>query len=72
MNVYQLEWRVLGPNVYELSEGYTYFLSFRNTAVHVFLVTLKLTQGIPHRQLRNKAITAVPVFSTIITSKHLV
>lgn len=61
----------LGPNVYELSEGYAYFLSFRDTAVHVFLVPLELTQGVPHRHLRNKVLIALPVFSTTTTSRRL-
>lgn len=62
-------WRVLGPNFDELNEGDTcHFPSFTDSAVHVLLVTLKLTLGVPCRHLRNKAVT---VFSTIITSKHL-
>lgn len=45
--------------------------SVLDTAVHVFLVTLDLTQGVPCRHLRNKAVTALSIFSDIITSKHL-
>lgn len=71
MSVCQLEWRVLGPNLNKLSEVKLVTFCFRDIAVHVLLVTLEQTQGVPCRHLRNKAVATLPVFSTIITSKRL-